>query len=144
MKRLIALLLVVLMAVSLCGCAGEKSKVPEQGTALNIFYQAIMDAQPENAEELILFEESNPDLIASFYPGLDSIELSQQAYYMPPIATHPCEIVLVEVKNDAICRMWLIFSKLALTWVLTTQTIRKAPQAGSFMHKCKRVETLFA
>lgn len=101
MKRLLALLLVVLMAVSLCGCAGEKSKVPEPGTALNIFYQAIMDAQPENAEELILFEESNPDLIASFYPGLDSIELSQQAYYMPPIATHPCEIVLVEVKNDA-------------------------------------------
>ena len=102
MKRLSALLLLaLLMAVSLCGCAGEKSKVPEPGTALNIFYQAIMDAQPENAEELILFEESNPDLIASFYPGLDSIELSQQAYYMPPIATHPCEIVLVEVKNDA-------------------------------------------
>ena len=89
MKRLVALLLVVLMAVSLCGCAGEKSKGPEPRTALNTFYQAIMDAQPENAEELILFEESNPDLIASFYPGLDSMELSQQAYYMPPIATHP-------------------------------------------------------
>ena len=100
MKRLIALLLVVLMAVSLCGCAGEKSKGPEPGTALNTFYQAIMDAQPENAEELILFEESNPDLIASFYPGLDSNELSQQVYYMPPIATHPCEIVLVEAKHD--------------------------------------------
>ena len=54
MKRLIALLLVVLIAVSLCGCAGEKSKGPEPGTALNTFYQAIMDAQPENAEELIL------------------------------------------------------------------------------------------
>ena len=67
----------------------------------NTFYQAILDAQPEDAEELILFEESNPDLIASFYPGLDGIALSQQAYYMPPIATHPCEIVLVEVKNTA-------------------------------------------
>ena len=55
MKRLIALLLVVLIAVSLCGCAGEKSKGPEPGTALNTFYQAIMDAQPEDAEELILF-----------------------------------------------------------------------------------------
>ena len=99
MKRLVALLLVVLMAVSLCGCAGEKSKGPEPGTALNAFYQAIMDAQPENAEELILFEESNPDLIASFYPGLDGIELSQQAFYMPPVVTHPCEIVLVEVKS---------------------------------------------
>ena len=100
MKRVIALLLVVLMAVSLCGCSKEQSKGPEPGTALNTFYQAIMEAQPENAEELILFEESNPDLIASFYPGLDAIELNQQAYYMPPIATHPCEIVLVEVKND--------------------------------------------
>ena len=59
-----------------------------------------MDAQPEDAEELILFEESNPELIASFYPGLDGIELSQQAFYMPPIATHPCEIVLCEVKNN--------------------------------------------
>ena len=89
MKRSIALLLVVLMAVSLCGCAREKSKDPVSGTALNTFYQAIMDAQPENTEELILFEEFNPDLIASFYAGLDGIELSQQAYYMPPIATHP-------------------------------------------------------
>ncbi len=44
---------------------------------------------------------SNPALIGSFYPGLDAVELSQQAYYMPPIATHPCEIVLVEVKNEA-------------------------------------------
>ena len=68
MKRLSTLLLVLLMAVSLGGCAGEKSEVPEPGTALNTFYQAIMDAQPENAEELILFEESNPDLIAKLLP----------------------------------------------------------------------------
>jgi hypothetical protein len=101
MKKALSMLLVFLMFVSLCGCGSEKSDAPAPGTALGIFYQAIMDAQPEEAEELILFEEFNPDLIASFYPGLDRIELSQQAYYMPPIATHPCEIVLVEVKNDA-------------------------------------------
>ena len=69
--------------------------------SLELFYQAIIDAQPEDAEELILFEEFNPGLIASFYTGLDEIELSQQAFYMPPIATHPCEIVLVEVKDAA-------------------------------------------
>ena len=101
MKKTLSMLLVFLMFMSLCGCGNEKNDAPAPGTALHTFYQAIIDAQPENAEELILFEEFNPDLIASFYPGLDSIELSQQAYYMPPIATHPCEIVLVEVKNDA-------------------------------------------
>ena len=100
MKKIFPLLLVFLMLVSLWGCSGEKEKTPAPGTDLSIFYQAILDAQPADAEELILFEENNPDLIASFYPGLEKINLSQQAFYMPPIATHPCEIVLVEVANS--------------------------------------------
>lgn len=100
MKRLFTALLVVLMILSLCGCGGEAGKGPAPGTELATFYQAILDAQPADAEELILFEEYNPDLIASFYPGLEKIELNQQVFYMPPIATHPCEIVLVEVANS--------------------------------------------
>ena len=99
MKRVFTALLVILMIASLCGCGGESSKGPAPGTELVTFYQAILDAQPADAEELIFFEESNPDLIASFYPGLENIALNQQAFYMPPIATHPCEIVLVEVAN---------------------------------------------
>ena len=90
----------MLMLTVLCGCGGDQDSGPAPGTALSTFYQAILDAQPEEAEELILFEEFNPDLIASFYPGLESIELDQPAFYMPPIVTHPCEIVLVEVKNS--------------------------------------------
>ncbi len=114
MKRILSVLLVCLMIIALCGCGEENDNAseptlipaltpesaPAPGTPLSTFYQAILDAQPEDAEELILFEENNPELIASFYPGLEDIELSQQAYYMPPIATHPCEIVMVEVKNE--------------------------------------------
>ena len=100
MKKLFALLLALLMLASLCGCGEQENPGPAPGTALSTFYQSVLDLQPEDAEELILFEEFNPDLIASFYPGLDGIELSQQAFYMPPIVTHPCEIVLVEVKNS--------------------------------------------
>ena len=99
MKKMTVSVLVFLMTMSLCGCGSKKEETPVPGTELAVFYQAIMDAQPQDAEALILFEEFNPDLIANFYPGLDGIELSQQAYYMPPIVTHPCEIVLVEVKN---------------------------------------------
>lgn len=100
MKKIFALLLVGLIAATVCGCGNEKEEGPAPGTALSTFYQAIMDAQPEGAEELILFEEFNPDLIASFYPGLENIDLNQQVFYMPPIATYPCEIVLAEAKNS--------------------------------------------
>ena len=100
MKKILAVLLMLLMLTSLCGCGNEENNVPEPGTDLGVFYQAILDAQPEDTEELFFFEESDPELIENFYRGLTGIEFSQQAYYMPPIATHPCEIVLVEVKNE--------------------------------------------
>ncbi len=100
MKKIFAMLLAVLMLTALCGCGGKQNSGPEPGTPLSTFYQAILDAQPEDAEPLILFEESYPDLIASLYPGLDGIELNQQVFYLPPIITFPCEIVMVEVKNS--------------------------------------------
>lgn len=100
MKKLLTLCLVFAMGLSLSGC-GEKNEGPAPGTPLSTFYEAVLAAQPESAEPLIFFEESDPGLIGSFYPGLEAVELSQQAFYMPPIATHPCEIVLVEVKDGA-------------------------------------------
>ena len=100
MKKSIVAILVLALCFSLAGCGG-KSEGPAPGTPLNSFYDAVLAVQPEDAEALILFEESNPALINSFYPGLENIELNQQAFYMPPIATHPCEIVLVEVKDSA-------------------------------------------
>ena len=99
MKKGTVWILALLLAVAMLGC-GEKNTGPEPGTPVHTFYQAVLEAQPEGLEELIFFEESGPELIQSFYPGLEKIELNQQAFYMPPIATHPCEIVLVEVKNS--------------------------------------------
>ena len=110
MKKIFAFFLAVLMLCALCACADESTSVPaepaapavpESGTPLESFYEAVLAAQSPDKEELIFFEENNPALIESFYPGLEAIELSQQKFYMPPIATHPCEIVLVEVKNSA-------------------------------------------
>ena len=100
MKKIISTVLIVMLSLTLFAC-GKADNGPKPGTPLETFYEAILAAQPEDAEALIFFEESNPALIDSFYAGLDKIALSQQAFYMPPIATHPCEIVLVEVKDAA-------------------------------------------
>ena len=99
MKKILALVLATLMLASLVGCGGEKQEAPAPGTELSVFFQAVLELQPAEKDELIFFEESNPDLIESFYPGLEKIALNQMAFYMPPIVTHPCEIVLVEVAN---------------------------------------------
>lgn len=101
MKKIITLFLTFFVIISLCGCGSEKSQTPESGTPLSVFYQNVIDIQPEDKDELIFFEESNPDLIENFYSGLENIELNQLALYMPPIITYPCEIVLVEVVNNA-------------------------------------------
>ena len=100
MKKTFAILLALLMIAAVCGCGAEKEKAPAPGTPLSTFYQSVIDMQPADADALIFFEENNPDLIESFYPGLNDIGLSQKLLYMPPIATHPCEIFLVEAKNS--------------------------------------------
>ena len=98
MKKLSVLFFGLVLSMSLVAC-GEMTAAPESGTPLHLFYDAVLAAQPAGAEELIFFEESDPALIDSFYPGLDEIALEQSVFYMPPIATHPCEIVLAEVKD---------------------------------------------
>ena len=97
-KKLSVLCFALVMIFTMAAC-GEKENSPAPGTPLSSFYDAVLAVQPEGAEDLILFEESDPGLIESFYPGLNAVELSQQVFYMPPIVTHPCEIVLVEVKD---------------------------------------------
>ena len=99
MKRIWMPVMVLLMLTAFCGCGGQKEKAPASGTALSTFYQGILDAQPAEKDPLILFEESNPELVENLYPGLEKISLKQQAFYMPPVVTHPCEIVLVEVAD---------------------------------------------
>ena len=100
MKKTLLVLLALAMLIALPGCAKEDPG-PEPGTPVSTFFDAVLAAQPDGGKDLIFFPESNPALINSFYPGLDGIALNQQAFYMPPIATQPCEIVLVEVQKAA-------------------------------------------
>ena len=100
MRKGILCVCVLLSLLWVVGC-GSNSEGPEAGTPLQVFYDSVLAQQPQTAEELIFFEEFDPGLQESLYPEILEIDLAQQAFYMPPIITAPCEIVLVEVQNAA-------------------------------------------
>lgn len=101
MKKRIVMVLLAAIMLTLSACGGQQEPVsgPEPGTPLEEFYHAVLAMYPDSSDELIFFEESDPNLIDSFYQGLSEVELAQQAFYMHPISATPCEIALAETKN---------------------------------------------
>lgn len=115
MKRVLILALSIIMAISLAACSKTKyndneNQNPninqeEQTTSsietfdLKEVYNSILASQ-EDSNGLTLFEETDDEIIESFYPGISDIALKQKAFYFPPIAGFACEIALVEVEDS--------------------------------------------
>ena len=114
MKRVLILALSIIMAISLAACSKTKDNTnenqnpntnqEEQTPNIETFdlkevYNSILASQ-ENSEGLTLFEETDDEIIESFYPGISDIALKQKAFYFPPIAGFACEIALVEVEDS--------------------------------------------
>lgn len=101
MKRTYTILILCLTIIlTLPACGGDTQPAgPAAGTDLSTFYDAVIAAQPEEAEALVLFPDENPDLINNFYPGILDLDLAQTAFYYPPVVTSPCELAMVEVKS---------------------------------------------
>lgn len=102
MKKTVSLLLAAILLLTMAACtpaSDERSdtQIPT-GLVLEDVYQSILNAQT-NPEELVMFPESDPGLIESFYPGLGEMEMAQQIMYFPPILGFVSEVVLVEVVN---------------------------------------------
>ena len=77
---------------------------PEAAADLDLtalYEQIVEEAKKTGTDSLVLFPESNPDLLEAFYPGLGSIALKQKVLYMHPVTGAPSEILLVEVENAA-------------------------------------------
>lgn len=76
------------------------NKEEEVVVDLNEVYNSIIAMQPSDAEELILFEETNDDYIEELYTGLKDVKLKNKVIYVHPIGM-ACEIALVEVENKS-------------------------------------------
>lgn len=78
--------------------SGDENNI-ETISKLETAYKTIINAQPENAEALILFPETSDDYINGLYEGLKDIKMKEKVIYVHPIGM-ACEIALVEVENE--------------------------------------------
>lgn len=105
MKKIVLIMCIILLAGVFVACNtntnNSESEKVEFTTNLEGIYNAIISEQPEEKrEELILFKETNEELINSYYVGLSDIELLERDIYMHPIG-YACEIALIKVNDIA-------------------------------------------
>ena len=124
MKKITAIVLSLVLVLSVLTACGKKTETPAEPQPTNpttpteptqpaepavptdldlnvVYEQIVAAATKDTTETLILFPESNPDLLESFYPGLKDIALKQKVLYMHPVTGAPSEIFLVEAENAA-------------------------------------------
>ena len=80
------------------------TSTPDADLNLNLedVYQALLTYQTDNGKEVpVLFPGTGDPYLEEFYSGLFDLELKQSVYYIAPITGFACEVVLVEVANEA-------------------------------------------
>ena len=115
MKKIFALLLALVMALSLVACGqkednigGDKTGDDSQGQTdtqsvdLRAAYEAaIKQVQDQLGDEApVLLEETAVELLNSYYPGLENAKLKQSVFFISPTATS-CEVSMVEAESAA-------------------------------------------
>ena len=105
MKKFFFIICILVITFTFAGCKKEEvSNIPideivEFSINLDDVYNAIIYEQPEEKrEELILFKETNEELINSYYEGLADIKLAEKNIYMHPVG-YACEIALVKANT---------------------------------------------
>ena len=113
MKKIFALLLALVMALSLMACGqkednigGEKkddqTQTDGQTVDLRAAYEAgIKQVQEELGDNApVLLEETAVEILNSYYPGLENAKLKQSVFFISPTATS-CEVSMVEAESAA-------------------------------------------
>ena len=113
MKKISALLLALVMALSLMACGqkednnggetkDDQTQTDGQTVDLRAAYEAgIKQVQEELGDNApVLLEETAVEILNSYYPGLENAKLKQSVFFISPTATS-CEVSMVEAESAA-------------------------------------------
>ena len=113
MKKISALLLALVMALSLMACGqkednigGETKDDQTQTDGQSVDLRAAYDAGIKQVQEElgdnapVLLEETAVEILNSYYPGLENAKLKQSVFFISPTATS-CEVSMVEAESAA-------------------------------------------
>lgn len=113
MKKIFALLLALVMALSLMACGqkedniggeekDDQTQTDGQSVDLRAAYEAgIKQVQEELGDNApVLLEETAVEILNSYYPGLENAKLKQSVFFISPTATS-CEVSMVEAESAA-------------------------------------------
>jgi hypothetical protein len=93
MKKLIALMLVLVMAVSMAAC-GAKTKTPLAGTMEENTLKIMEIAPVEFMGGSIPVDLADPDAV-SYFTGLDAAQITDAAVYEPMMGSQAFSLVMV-------------------------------------------------
>lgn len=99
MKKIVSIVLGITLLLTLAACGGNGDKNGQQAPDLNQYYENFMSTLGEENEPAMMDIES--DLIASTYPGLESLATKQQVLKTAMISSVPYEFALVELENES-------------------------------------------
>lgn len=104
-KKLLALTLALVLALSLAACGGKNDKAPdapaetEKTADLGAFYASLTEGDKWPALMNLTEDESMAEMLESYYPGLSEIPTKQCGVYIAAITSAVGELALVEVEN---------------------------------------------
>lgn len=105
MKKMMCVLLATVMMLTLVAC-GDRDISQNKGNDAQQTQSVDLEKVAEDAiaalgDEYPMFPVESAAELDAYYPGLTDVETKQLVVYQPAVSGYGCELVMVEVANEA-------------------------------------------